>query len=87
MRKLMIITALILLAMTTTVGCGKKTGITTNDLLHRKTTEVPESTATTALFLQEVVRDNYPDNHQDITGIQQDQHYQETTKIRTNKQG
>lgn len=50
MKKLMIITALILLAMTT-VGCSKKTGITTNDLLHRKITEVPESTATTALFL------------------------------------
>ena len=51
MKRLMIITILILLAMTTTVGCSKKTGITTNDLLHRKTTEVPESIATTALFL------------------------------------
>jgi hypothetical protein len=51
MKKLMIITALILLAMTTTVGCSKREPITTNDLLHRKTTKVPESIATTALFL------------------------------------
>ena len=68
MRKLMIITVLILLAMTTTVGCSKKKQIITNDLLHRKTT-VDLSTSYPQTYPQETVRDNYPDDCQDTTGI------------------
>ena len=47
MIRTMIITALILLTMTTTVGCGKgdKGAVITNDLLHRETTEVTEVSA------------------------------------------
>ena len=44
MIRTMIITILMILTMTTTVGCGKKEPIT-NDLLHRETTEVTEVSA------------------------------------------
>lgn len=40
MIRTMIITILMILTMTITVGCGKKEPIITNDLLHRKVTEV-----------------------------------------------
>jgi hypothetical protein len=40
----MIITILMILTMTT-VGCGKKEPIITNDLLYRETTEVTEVSA------------------------------------------
>ena len=40
MIRTMIITILMILTMTTTVGCGKKEPIITNDLLHRETNEV-----------------------------------------------
>jgi hypothetical protein len=40
MIRTMIITILMILTMTTNVGCGKKEPIITNDLLHRETTEV-----------------------------------------------
>lgn len=45
MIRTMIITILMILTMTTVVGCGKKEPIITNDLLHRETTEVTEVSA------------------------------------------
>lgn len=42
MIRTMIITILMILTMTTTVGCGKKEPIITNDLLHRETNAVSE---------------------------------------------
>lgn len=45
MIRTMIITVLMILTMTTTVGCGKKEPIMTNDLLHRETNEITEVSA------------------------------------------
>lgn len=45
MIRTMIITVLMILTMTTTVGCGKKEPIITNDLLHRETNAVSEVSA------------------------------------------
>ena len=42
MIRTMIITILMILTMTTVVGCGKKEPIITNDLLHREVHKVSE---------------------------------------------
>jgi hypothetical protein len=45
MTRTMIITILMILTMTTVVGCGKKEPIITNDLLYRETNAVSEVSA------------------------------------------